>query len=97
MIGIEHDHLCSPPRGTAGLDSAGGAIEDLEERHQTARRAATGKPFAGRTQLGEVRATAGTELEDARLAHDAVEDPAFVYQIVLDAEDVAVVNDDVVR
>ena len=88
VIGVEDDHLRSPPRRAARFDRAGRTIEDLEERHQSARGAAAGQFFSGSAKLREICAAAGAALKDARLAHDAVEDAAFINEIVLDSKDV---------
>ncbi len=89
VVGVEHDHLGGAARRAAGLDCAGGAIENLEKRHEAARRAAAGQLLAGRAKLRKVCAAAAAALKDARFANDAVENAAFVYEIVVDPEDVS--------
>src|SRR5688572_24775382 len=41
VVGLEHDHLGRPARGTARLDGPRGAVADAEERHE-----ARGSPAA---------------------------------------------------
>ena len=85
VIDIDDHHLGRAARGAARLDRAGGAVADLEERHQAGRLAAAGQLLAFAAQLGEIRAGAGAVFEQARLAHPQVHDAAFVDEVVGDA------------
>jgi hypothetical protein len=89
VVGIEYDHLGRAPRRAARLDSARGAIEHFEERHQAARGAAARQLFTGAANPREVSTRTGAAFEDARLADETVEDAALVNQIVFDRKDVA--------
>ena len=89
VIDIDDDHLGRAPGGAAGLDGAGGAVADLEEAHQAGRLAAAGERLALAAQVGEVGARARAVLEEPRLAHPEVHDPALVDEVVVDALDEA--------
>src|SRR5580700_2175388 len=94
MIGVEHDHFSRAPRRAAGLNRTGGAIEDLEKRHESARRPAAREFFTGRSKFREICSATATAFKNARFADNAVEDAALVNEIVFDAEDVTIVNDE---
>ena len=89
MVDVDHHHLRRPPGGAAGLDSAGGAVADLEEAHQAGRAAAAGQRLVLGAQPREVGAGAGAVLEQPRFAHPQVHDAAVVDQVVGDALDEA--------
>ena len=89
MVGVDDHHLGGAARGAARLDRAGGAVADLEEAHQAGGLAAAGEPLAFAAQPREVRAGAGAVLEQPRLAHPQIHDPAFVDEIVIDRLDEA--------
>src|SRR5579862_2364204 len=95
MIGVEHDHFRCAARRSAGLDRSRGAIENFEERHQAAGGAATRELLTGCAELREVGSAAAAALKNTCFAQHAVEDPAFVNEIVLNGQDKAVVDDDV--
>ena len=85
MVDVHNHHLGGTTRGAARFDRAGGAVADLQERHQAGRLAAARQLFAFAAQIGEVRAGAGAVFEQARLAHPQIHDAAFVDEIVADA------------
>ena len=89
VIDVDHHHLGGAARGAARLDGAGGAVADLQERHQAGRAAAARQSLAIAAQRREIRAGAGAVFEQARLAHPQVHDAAFVDQIVGDRLDEA--------
>ena len=89
VVDIDDDHLGGAPGGAARLDGAGGAIADLEEAHQARGLAPARERFALAAQVGEVGARARAVLEEPRLAHPEVHDPAVVDEVVLDALDEA--------
>ena len=89
MVDVDDDHLGGAARGAARLDGAGGAVADLQERHEAGRLAAAGQLLALAAQPGEVGAGAGAVFEQARLAHPQVHDAALVDEVVLDALDEA--------
>ena len=89
MVDVDDDHLGGAPGGAARLDGAGGAVADLEEAHQARRLAAARERLALAAQVGEVRARARAVLEEPRLAHPEVHDPALVDEVVPDALDEA--------
>ena len=89
MVDVDDDHLGGAPGGAARLDGAGGAVADLEEAHQARRLASARERLALAAQVGEVRARARAVLEEPRLAHPEVHDPALVDEVVPDALDEA--------
>ena len=89
VVDVDDDHLGGAPGGAARLDGAGGAVADLEEAHQARRLASARERLALAAQVGEVRARARAVLEEPRLAHPEVHDPALVDEVVPDALDEA--------
>jgi hypothetical protein len=89
MVSVEHDHLRGAPGRAARFNSTRRAIEDFEERHQTARCAAAGQLLAFATEPREVRTRTRAAFEDARFAKQPVEDPALIDEIVFDGKDIA--------
>ncbi len=89
VVDVDDHHLGGAARRAARLDGAGGAVADLEERHQARRLAAAGELLAFAAQLREIGAGARAVLEQARLAHPQVHDAALVDEVVLDALDEA--------
>ena len=89
MVDVDDHHLGGAARGAARLDRAGGTVADLQEAHQARRAAAAGKLFAFATQMGEVRAGAGSVFEQPRFPHPQIHDAALVDEIVGDGLDEA--------
>ncbi len=89
MVGVDDHHLGGASGRSAGLDRAGGAVADLEERHQAGRLAAAGEALAFAAQRGEVGAGAGAVFEQPRLAHPQIHDAALVDEVVGDRLDEA--------
>ena len=89
VVDVDHHHLRRAARGAAGLDRAGGAVADLEEAHQAGRAAAAGQRLVLGAQPREVGAGSGAVLEQPRLAHPQIHNPAVVDQVVGDALDEA--------
>ncbi len=89
MIRIENNHFCCATRCAARFNGAGSAIENLEKRHEAARRAAARKLFTGGAKLGKVSTRSGATLKNARFTDDAIENAAFVDEIVVNAKDIA--------
>jgi hypothetical protein len=89
VVDIEAHHLGGAARGAARLDGAGGAVADLQERHQPGGLATTRKRLALAAQVGEVRAGPGAVLEQPCLAGPQVHDAAIVDEIVGDGLDEA--------
>src|SRR5262249_50727433 len=80
MVHVEADHLCGATRGAARLGGARCAIEDLEEAHEAARRAAARELLLAAADRAEVRAGARAVLEEARLGLDELVD---AHQVVI--------------
>ncbi len=89
MIDIDRHHLGGAPGRAARLDGARRAVADPQEAHQARRAPAARKPLALAAHLREIRAAARAVLEDARLAHPQIHDPALVDEIVIDRLDEA--------
>ncbi|MCY1511070.1 hypothetical protein D9M68_454640 [compost metagenome] len=89
MVDIDNDHLGGAAGGATRLDGAGGAVADLQERHQAGGLAAARELFAFAAQMREVGAGARAILEQARFTHPEVHDAAFVDEIVSDRLDKA--------
>jgi hypothetical protein len=89
VVDVDHDHLGGAPRGATGLDGAGCAVADLQERHQAGRLAAAGQGLVLAADEREVGAGAGAVLEQACFAHPQVHDAAFVDQVIGDRLDEA--------
>ena len=87
MIGIDDDHFGGAPRRAAGFDRAGGAIADLQERHQAGGFAAARKLLVLAAQFGKIRAGARAIFEQARFAHPKIHDAAVIDEIVGDGLD----------
>ena len=89
VIGVDDHHLGRAPRGAARLDRPRRAVADLQEAHQAAGLAAARQLFALGAQMAEIGAGARPVLEQPRLAHPQVHDPAVVHQVVAAALDEA--------
>ena len=96
MIDIDDDHLRGAPRGAARLDGAGRAIADLQEAHQARRFSAARERLIFAAQTREITSRTGTIFEETRLARPEVHDAAGVHQIIADALNEAVMDDDIV-
>ncbi len=82
VVHVEADHLGRAARGAAALGGARGAVEDLEEAHQAARRCRRRRASPGLPRMrAEVGAGARAVLEEARLVLHEVVDR---HQVVVD-------------
>ena len=89
MVDVEDDHLGGAPGGAARLDGPGGAVADLQERHDAGGAAAARQGLVLGADAGEVGAGARPELEEAGLPDPQVHDAALVDQVVFDRLDEA--------
>ncbi len=89
VIHVADHHLRRAARGAARLDRACRAVADLQEPHEPRRFATARQALALTPEAGEIGAGAGTVLEQPRLAHPKVHDPAIADQIVGDRLDEA--------
>jgi len=83
MIDIQADHLGGASGSTARFDCPGGAIADSQKGHQSRRITAPGKDFTGATNIGEIRAGAGTVLEQPGFTHPEIHDTVVANQVIL--------------
>jgi hypothetical protein len=97
VIGVQGNHARRPARGAAALDGRCGAVAHPQERQQPGRDPAAAQRFLLGPQGGVVGAGSRAVLEQAGLAGDQVRDPPRIHQVVLDGDDEAVVNQDIVR
>src|SRR5690606_12842845 len=82
MVEVETDHLRRAARRAPALDRAGRSITDLEEGHESRRDAAARERLPLAADRGEVRARARSILEETRLAHPEVHDPAALDEVI---------------
>ncbi len=86
MVHVQNHHLGRPAGGAPGFGGACGAVENLQERHQSRGGPAAGQGLVLAPQAGEVGPRPGSVLEDTGLGLDQVEDG---HEVVIDALDEA--------
>ena len=89
VIDVDDDHFRRPPCRAARLDRAGGAVADLQERHEARGAAAARQLLVLPAQSREIGAGAGAVFEQARFPHPQVHDAALVDEVVGDRLDEA--------